>query len=178
MLRLWTRLFTTNCTELSKPTGGFVRGGTLCGRSCGDTSTARQIGGCEFANWAAAPAATWRQLPTSTTSLASNARRKHLDYARQSLGNRVRFGRLPNEIDLPHDSFDVVLMTDVLEHIEDDAASAITALRTCSSRRHRRRDRASVPMALFSRATHIIIIFADTASNNLPIMDWQTILKL
>src|SRR6476646_6971593 len=51
-----------------------------------------------------------------------------LDYARQSLGNRVRFGSLPHEINLPPNSFDVVLMTDVLEHIENDAASAIKAL--------------------------------------------------
>jgi SAM-dependent methyltransferase len=36
---------------------------------------------------------------------------------------------LPDEIDLPAQSFDVVLLTDVLEHIEDDAASAKTALR-------------------------------------------------
>jgi 2-polyprenyl-3-methyl-5-hydroxy-6-metoxy-1,4-benzoquinol methylase len=52
-----------------------------------------------------------------------------LAYARQSLGSRVCYGRLPNEIDLEPQSFDVVLMTDVLEHIEDDAASAETALR-------------------------------------------------
>jgi SAM-dependent methyltransferase len=51
-----------------------------------------------------------------------------LEYARQSLGNRVHFGSLPHEIDLPPSSFDVVLMTDVLEHIENDAASAIAAL--------------------------------------------------
>lgn len=51
-----------------------------------------------------------------------------LAYARQKLGNWVRFGRLPHEIDLPPQSFDVVLMTDVLEHIEDDAASANAAL--------------------------------------------------
>jgi len=51
-----------------------------------------------------------------------------LDYARQSLGNRVRFGRLPNDINLPPQSFDVVLITDVLEHIENDGASAKAAL--------------------------------------------------
>jgi 2-polyprenyl-3-methyl-5-hydroxy-6-metoxy-1,4-benzoquinol methylase len=52
-----------------------------------------------------------------------------LNYARQELGSRAQFGRLPDEIDLPSASFDVVLMTDVLEHIEDDASSARTALR-------------------------------------------------
>src|SRR5262245_34544439 len=52
-----------------------------------------------------------------------------LEYARRRLGDRVRAGSLPNEIDLPAESFDVVLMTDVLEHIEDDANSAVTALR-------------------------------------------------
>jgi 2-polyprenyl-3-methyl-5-hydroxy-6-metoxy-1,4-benzoquinol methylase len=51
-----------------------------------------------------------------------------LEYARRSLGNRVRFGSLPHEIDLPSQSFDVVLMTDVLEHIENDSASAVAAL--------------------------------------------------
>ena len=52
-----------------------------------------------------------------------------LEYARRRLGNRVHYGRLPHEIDLPPESFDVVLMTDVLEHIEDDHASAHAALR-------------------------------------------------
>jgi 2-polyprenyl-3-methyl-5-hydroxy-6-metoxy-1,4-benzoquinol methylase len=51
-----------------------------------------------------------------------------LAYARQSLGDRVRYGRLPHEIDLLPASFDVVLMTDVLEHIEDDEASATAAV--------------------------------------------------
>jgi SAM-dependent methyltransferase len=51
-----------------------------------------------------------------------------LKHASELLGNRVCFGNLPHEIDLPPGSFDVVLMTDVLEHIEDDAASAIAAL--------------------------------------------------
>jgi 2-polyprenyl-3-methyl-5-hydroxy-6-metoxy-1,4-benzoquinol methylase len=51
-----------------------------------------------------------------------------LKYARRALGDRVRFGRLPDEIDFAPNSFDVVLMTDVLEHIENDTASARTAL--------------------------------------------------
>jgi 2-polyprenyl-3-methyl-5-hydroxy-6-metoxy-1,4-benzoquinol methylase len=51
-----------------------------------------------------------------------------LTYARQTLGNRIRSGSLPDKVDLPPQSFDVVLMIDVLEHIEADAASAITAL--------------------------------------------------
>jgi SAM-dependent methyltransferase len=51
-----------------------------------------------------------------------------LAHARKKLGDRIRFGRLPNEVGLTSQSFDVVLMTDVLEHIEDDAASAKTAL--------------------------------------------------
>jgi SAM-dependent methyltransferase len=52
-----------------------------------------------------------------------------LAYARQKLGGRVRQGSLPHEVDLPLSSFDVVLLTDVLEHIEDDVRSAETALR-------------------------------------------------
>jgi len=52
-----------------------------------------------------------------------------LEYARRRLGERVRSGALPDNIDLPPDSFDVVLLTDVLEHIEDDAGSAKTVLR-------------------------------------------------
>jgi SAM-dependent methyltransferase len=52
-----------------------------------------------------------------------------LEYARRRLGNRVGPGSLPNGVDLPDASFDVVLLTDVLEHIEDDAGSVRTALR-------------------------------------------------
>jgi SAM-dependent methyltransferase len=52
-----------------------------------------------------------------------------LEYARRRLGNRVRAGSLPDNIDLPSQSFDVVLLTDVLEHIEDDGRSAQTAIR-------------------------------------------------
>ncbi len=52
-----------------------------------------------------------------------------LAFARQKLGDRVICGRLPDEVDLPAGSCDVVLLTDVLEHIEDDVASARTALR-------------------------------------------------
>jgi 2-polyprenyl-3-methyl-5-hydroxy-6-metoxy-1,4-benzoquinol methylase len=51
-----------------------------------------------------------------------------LAYARERLGNRVIRGSLPHDIDLPASLYDVVLLTDVLEHIEDDAASARTAL--------------------------------------------------
>ena len=51
-----------------------------------------------------------------------------LKFARRRLGSRVRYGRLPHEIPLPPESYDVVLMTDVLEHVEDDASSVRTAL--------------------------------------------------
>lgn len=51
-----------------------------------------------------------------------------LAYAQQRLGSRVLHGSLPHDIDLPPASFDVVLLTDVLEHIDDDTASAQTAL--------------------------------------------------
>jgi len=49
-------------------------------------------------------------------------------YAQKSLGSRIRYGCLPKQVDLPRASFDVVLLTDVLEHIKDDVASARTAL--------------------------------------------------
>jgi len=52
-----------------------------------------------------------------------------LAYARRRLGDRVHHGSLPNKIDLPPQSFDVVILTDVLEHIEDDHGSASTAMR-------------------------------------------------
>lgn len=52
-----------------------------------------------------------------------------LEYARRRLGDRVGPGSLPDGVHLPDASFDVVLLTDVLEHIEDDAGSAHTALR-------------------------------------------------
>jgi SAM-dependent methyltransferase len=51
-----------------------------------------------------------------------------LQHARRVLGDRVRYGRLPDDVNLPRATYDVVLLTDVLEHIEDDAASARTAL--------------------------------------------------
>ena len=47
-----------------------------------------------------------------------------LKHASIALGARIHFGRLPHEIDLPPNTFDVILMTDVLEHIEHDAESA------------------------------------------------------
>lgn len=50
-----------------------------------------------------------------------------LAHARESLGDRIIEGSLPDNIDLPPASFDLVLLLDVLEHIEDDAASARTA---------------------------------------------------
>ena len=72
-----------------------------------------------------------------------------LEYARRRLGDRVRPGSLPDDVDLPAESFDVVLLTDVLEHIQDDAGSAQTALGLLASGRHRRGDGAGVSMALF-----------------------------
>lgn len=52
-----------------------------------------------------------------------------IDFARRRLGDRVQLGSLPDAVDLPSGSFDVVLSTDVLEHVEDDFGSAATALR-------------------------------------------------
>jgi len=52
-----------------------------------------------------------------------------LKYAQRHLGDRVRQGSLPDGVDLPDESFDVVLLTDVLEHIENDTGSANTAMR-------------------------------------------------
>lgn len=52
-----------------------------------------------------------------------------LAYARKKLGDRVKRGSLPNEVNLPDSSYDVVLLTDVLEHTSDDAGSAQTAQR-------------------------------------------------
>ncbi len=90
-----------------------------------------------------------------------------LAYARRMLGNRVRYGRLPAEIDLAPESFDVVLMTDVLEHIENDAASAERAIRLLRraeswSRRFLRIN------GCIRRATRTIIIFGATANEDLP----------
>jgi SAM-dependent methyltransferase len=52
-----------------------------------------------------------------------------LEYAQRRLGERVGLGSLPDNVSLPAESYDVVLLTDVLEHAEDDDASAKTALR-------------------------------------------------
>ncbi len=52
-----------------------------------------------------------------------------LAYARTRLGDRVFQGDLPSNIDLPPESFDVVVLADVLEHVEDDYGSLATAHR-------------------------------------------------
>ena len=52
-----------------------------------------------------------------------------LTYARRKLGSRVRAGSLPDGVDLPAGTFDVVLLADVLEHIDDDERSAQAAIR-------------------------------------------------
>ncbi|HEX4416172.1 MAG TPA: methyltransferase domain-containing protein [Lacipirellulaceae bacterium] len=52
-----------------------------------------------------------------------------LEYARSRLGARVFQGELPADIDLPKESFEVVVVSDVLEHIEDDRGSLATAMR-------------------------------------------------
>lgn len=52
-----------------------------------------------------------------------------VEYARRRLGDCVFQGALPNEFDLPSESFDGVLITDVLEHVEDDKGSVESALR-------------------------------------------------
>jgi 2-polyprenyl-3-methyl-5-hydroxy-6-metoxy-1,4-benzoquinol methylase len=52
-----------------------------------------------------------------------------LEYARSRLGERVFRGELPSDIDLPSESFDVVVLSDVLEHVEDDRGSVATAMR-------------------------------------------------
>lgn len=52
-----------------------------------------------------------------------------IEFARRRLGDRVRQGALPDDVNLPLESFDVVLLTDVLEHIEDDVSSVAVALR-------------------------------------------------
>jgi len=52
-----------------------------------------------------------------------------LAYARRCLGPHVYAGALPDEIHLPDESFDLVLLADVLEHICDDERSARVALR-------------------------------------------------
>ncbi|MCL2566745.1 MAG: class I SAM-dependent methyltransferase [Alphaproteobacteria bacterium] len=38
----------------------------------------------------------------------------------------IIYGKLPNEINFSHNSFDVILLLDVLEHVEDDKASLQT----------------------------------------------------
>jgi trans-aconitate methyltransferase len=52
-----------------------------------------------------------------------------LEYARSRLGARVFQGELPADIDLPAESFDVLLLSDVVEHVEDDRGSMDTAMR-------------------------------------------------
>jgi SAM-dependent methyltransferase len=56
-----------------------------------------------------------------------------LEFARRRLGNRVIRGSLPDDVQLPRNAYDVVLLTDVLEHIEDDRRSAATAMQLLQS---------------------------------------------
>ena len=51
-----------------------------------------------------------------------------LEFAQRRLGDRVTIGRLPSPLPLPSGSFDVVLSTDVFEHIEEDSASVESAI--------------------------------------------------
>jgi SAM-dependent methyltransferase len=57
-----------------------------------------------------------------------DASERALEYARKRLGARAKYGSLPDDIDLPRDTFDVVLSTDVFEHVEDDSGAAKTAV--------------------------------------------------
>jgi len=52
-----------------------------------------------------------------------------VEFARRRLGDRVQLGQLPHELGLPDESFDLVLLLDVMEHVEDDASSAAAVLR-------------------------------------------------
>jgi SAM-dependent methyltransferase len=57
-----------------------------------------------------------------------DASEQALEYARQRVDVRVEYGRLPDQIPFPTESFDVVLMADVLEHVEEDTAAVEAAL--------------------------------------------------
>ena len=49
-------------------------------------------------------------------------------HARSRVGQRVCLGRLPDSVPFAPASFDAVVMTDVLEHIDDDRGSAAAAV--------------------------------------------------
>ncbi len=124
--RKWTRRFTTNCTGSSKRIGGFARQHivfSLVERYLG--AMRRRLRICELG---CGTGGNLLRVAEQHDVVGVECSRHALEYAKQSLGDRVRWGRLPDEIDLPPVSFDVVLLTDVLEHVEDDAASANTAL--------------------------------------------------
>lgn len=57
-----------------------------------------------------------------------DASEQALQYARRRLGSSAIWGKLPGDISLEPSSFDVVLLADVLEHVEQDAQSAQTAI--------------------------------------------------
>ena len=52
-----------------------------------------------------------------------------LKFARKKLGNRVVMGKLPDDIPFQPEIFDVVILADVLEHVERDAEAAKAAFR-------------------------------------------------
>ena len=49
-------------------------------------------------------------------------------FARRRVGARVCLGRLPDELPFPPETFDAVVMSDVLEHLDDDRSAVAGAM--------------------------------------------------
>ncbi len=81
---------------------------------------------CELGCGTGGNLASWAEQGHDVVGM--DASEKALDYARQRLGDRVKLGRLPDQVPFREESFDVILMADVLEHVQDDAASVRAAL--------------------------------------------------
>ena len=146
----WKHDFTTNCTESSRRHWWFRARRHIVWslvRRYVDGGANRRLRVCELGCGTGGNLAA---IADDHDVVGVECSPQALDYARQSLGDRVRFGSLPDDIDLPRSSFDVVLMTDVLEHIENDSGVCPHGTGTCASRRHCRRDSAGVPMAILA----------------------------
>jgi SAM-dependent methyltransferase len=89
------------------------------------TSREGRLRVCELGCGTGGNLAYWKE---SSDVCGMDVSEKALEYARQRVGARVELGSLPDDVPFEASSFDLVLMTDVLEHIEDDMASAPTAL--------------------------------------------------
>lgn len=91
----------------------------------GPNGSSRRLRICELGCGTGGNLAAWAD---QHDVLGLDASQSALAYARLRLGQRARYGKLPDDVPLQREWFDVVLAPDVLEHVKEDVQSARTAL--------------------------------------------------